>query len=350
MSTPCRFDDNDYKNWLKCSVALIHFKEGLHEYIDKEVNNLHADIHNTISAKLVGTSVQNQCYTCTWQDIKWNKGTWRINCQSQICDKWLSEILAKHTNPQNRNINWKNADITRWPADPYEVAKVYMPKGLDRTKNHPQDFDAPAVLSLLKYCVWFSQMIPNYNIVTDLIDFRNEVMHSGDLRITDFKKDNCIDIMTQLLTDLNIHGDVLTELQKIKREDIDINYRETEVRALRGLVHQLKDDHNTAIEEVKGNTMETRVTTETNFQVLEAKVEQLTEQYQNIKSFLANNLDIDDKDISDNIHVIEKEHQELETNIASVERRTDTYVAEIEDKKKTKQSPVLEGNYMYKTC
>ncbi|KAK3588341.1 hypothetical protein CHS0354_040100 [Potamilus streckersoni] len=180
MCTPCRFDDKEYTNWIKCSRALTIFKDGLHDFIKTEVTSFHAHIQQTIVNIPCGSSAGSHCGFCTWRSIKLTEGQhgiWYINCKNKICDKWLSQILLKHNDPQNRNINWKNADISKWPTDGYEVAKVYMPKGQDKAKKLPDDFDAPAILSLLKFCAWFTQKIQTTSILSDQSEIYQKIKY-----------------------------------------------------------------------------------------------------------------------------------------------------------------------------
>ncbi|KAL3857961.1 hypothetical protein ACJMK2_012585 [Sinanodonta woodiana] len=244
MSTPARFSDGQYKNWLKCSLSLIIMKEGLHGYTDNEVKQLHGNITQKVSSISFASSTSNQCGSCSSKNIRLTGSPrkWSISCNNNICDKWLQHILAVHDNPRNPSINWKNADISQWPVDCYQVAKIFMPKGQDKTVKMPNDLDAPAILSLFKYCNWFRKDLPNTQIMSDLIDFRNEVLHSGDLKVSDSDKDSKIDLMIQLLKDLEIHGDVISNLETLKKEDIDINFRENEIRLLQEMVSGLVND------------------------------------------------------------------------------------------------------------
>ncbi|KAL3857951.1 hypothetical protein ACJMK2_012576 [Sinanodonta woodiana] len=216
MSTPARFSDGQYKNWLKCSLSLINMKEALHGYTDNEVKNLHGDITRNVSSLPCASSTSNQCGSCSSNNIIWKGGNWSIKnrCKNNICDIWLQEILVFHENPCMKSINWTNADIRQWPIGCYQVAKIFMPKGQQNTQKMPNDLDAPAVLSLFAYCKWFRKDLPNRQIMLDLIQFRNKVLHSGDLTVSDSDKDSKMDLIIQLLKDLKIPGAVISDLEK----------------------------------------------------------------------------------------------------------------------------------------
>ncbi|KAL3857956.1 hypothetical protein ACJMK2_012580 [Sinanodonta woodiana] len=170
MSTPARFSDGQYKNWLKCSLSLNIMKKALHDYTDNEVKKLHCDITQKVSSIPCASSTGNHCGSCSSKNIRLtgNPRKWFITCKNNICDKWLQQILAVHDNPHNLSINWTNADISKWPIDRYQVAKIFMPKGQDKTVKMPDDLDAPAILSLFKYCNWFRKDLPNTQIISDV--------------------------------------------------------------------------------------------------------------------------------------------------------------------------------------
>ncbi|KAK3599114.1 hypothetical protein CHS0354_016372 [Potamilus streckersoni] len=342
MSTPARFSDGQYKNWLKCSHSLIIMKEALHDYIDNEVNKLHGDIQLKVSSISCGSPTVTQCGCCSWKNIKitgGKHGNWYINCKNSICDKWLPHILAIHVDPQNPTINWKNADISKWPIDGYQVAKIYMPKGQDKTTKMPEELDSPAILSLMKYCNWFRKDLPNTQILFDLIDIRNKVLHSGDLKVADADKNCWIDLMIQLLSDLNIHGDVKTEVQMLKREDIDINFRETEIRVLQNLVSGLandltlvKDDMeclqklqsqlSEEVEHLRENSTETTRnvdTLDTDIQRMKASLDELKIISDKMMTFFDKNPDIYDIEITEIIRNNAKNVQEQQGNLSRLE-------------------------------
>ncbi|KAL3857952.1 hypothetical protein ACJMK2_012577 [Sinanodonta woodiana] len=341
MSTPTRFSDGQYKNWLKCSQSLIIMKEALHDYTDNEVRKLHGDITQKVSSIPCASSTSNQCSLCSSKDIRMtgNPRKWSINCKNNICDKWLQQILAVHEIPHYNKINWKNADIRLWPVDCYQVAKIFMPKGQDKTVKMPDDLDAPAILSLFKYCKCFRKDLPNQQILSDLIDFRNKVLHSGDLKVSDSDKDRKIDQMIQLLKDLKIHGAVISNLETLKKEDIDINFRETEIRLLEEMVSGLVNDINTVkkdmanmensvsdlsenMEEVRDRTMETLRKVDalnTDMEGTRNSLEELRVIYDKMVSFLGKNPGILDSEITESIRIMGMDVKGVQSNLSRVQ-------------------------------
>ncbi|KAL3888333.1 hypothetical protein ACJMK2_000703 [Sinanodonta woodiana] len=257
MSVPQRFNESEYINWLKCTNAFIILKEGLHPFIDTGVKKLHTNVKQKVISFLSESIGTIQCKHCSSNDIFYKGATgrssaqWIIKCPSSVCDVWLDEILTFHTEPDKRSINWTNSDISKWDTDPYEIAKVFMPKGLDRKTKLPEELDIPAILSLLKYCKYFMKYVPNTRLLTDLIDVRNILYHSGSFKVTDAQKDKWIDMMSQLVMDLNLPVTVRNGMYMLKKEEISIKFEDMETRALMNMVTLLQCD----IEEVKNKTV-----------------------------------------------------------------------------------------------
>ncbi|KAK3587580.1 hypothetical protein CHS0354_032780 [Potamilus streckersoni] len=225
-----------------------------------------------------------------------------------------------------------------------------MPKGQDKTAKMPDDLDAPAILSLLKYCSWFTKDLPNAQILSDLIDIRSKVFHSGVLRVADSDKDSWIDLMIQLLKDLKIHGDVQAELELLKKEDIDINFRETEVRVLQKMVsglvsdltvmkvdmnslHKSQSDLSEDMEQVRDSTTETTEkveTVEADIEGMRKSVEELKIIYDKMVSFLDKNPGILDQDITKTIRVIAMDVKDLQSNLSRVEMELKARVSSLE--------------------
>ncbi|KAL3857955.1 hypothetical protein ACJMK2_012579 [Sinanodonta woodiana] len=237
-----------------------------------------------------------------------------------------------------------------------------MPKGQDKTVKMPDDLDAPAILSLLKYCIWFRKDLPNTQILSDLIDFRNEVLLSGDLKVSDSDKDSKIDLMIQLLKDLKIHGDVISNLEKLKKEDIDITFRETEIRLLQELVSGLVGDISTvnedmatmqmSVSDLSGNVdkMRDRNTEtigkvdalNTDVEGIRETMEERQEFYDKMVSFFAKNPDIHDKEITEKIQAIGKNIRDLRSNLTRVETEVQAIKARVSSLEKHREEINIE--------
>ncbi|KAL3890547.1 hypothetical protein ACJMK2_002829, partial [Sinanodonta woodiana] len=348
MGLPNRFSDGEYRNWVKCGVSLMILKEGLHEYIDKGVKKLHENIKRKVSGNFGGSGVLISCRTCSSREIKRNSALspnhsgWNINCPKNICNVWLKEILAFHNEPESRTINWSNSDITMWSADPYEIAKIFMPKGQDKKRNLPEELDVSAILSVLKHCSFFKSSISHFQILTDLIDIRNTLCHSGDLKVSDAQRNAWIDKMLQLVGDLNIQGTTYSDLSKVKSVDIDTEFRKREISALKNMVacfscdlENIHDEMSTLRSTISCNSGHSEIKTqklETDIKNLKEQVNEFTRIADHITSFFGKNPDIVDENIRERVRSMEKDvnnlrdgQYEIETAMSNMNEKLSTF-------------------------
>ncbi|KAK3595785.1 hypothetical protein CHS0354_025422 [Potamilus streckersoni] len=145
--------------------------------------------------------------------------------------------------------------------------------------------------------------------------------------------------MIQLLSDLNIHGDAQSKLHMLKKEDIDINFRETEIRVFQkmvsGLVSYLtvvkgdmtslqnsQSDLSQDMEQVRDSTMETTGkvdTVEADIESMRKSQEELKIIYDKMVSFFDKNPGILDKEITETMRIIGMDVQDLQSNLSRVE-------------------------------
>ncbi|XP_051268566.1 uncharacterized protein CXorf38 homolog isoform X2 [Dicentrarchus labrax] len=118
-----RLNDREYKNWLKAGRCLLLLRDGLHPFISQRMRAFHADLIN-----------QNSLL--------------RKPCESSSC------------RPRG--------------------TKAFMPRGLGKVKAADQ-CDASALLNLINYCDYFQSV--DLKCVREVIRYRNELMHSCELRV-----------------------------------------------------------------------------------------------------------------------------------------------------------------------
>ncbi|KAF5901393.1 uncharacterized protein DAT39_008886, partial [Clarias magur] len=98
------------------------------------------------------------------------------------CEKWKDEILKNH-NHKLIDIPWGNCQSCLWPTDKWEVAKVYMLRGI---KNHHSfdQLDISSILNFMHHCKHFKGITQDQHL-TKVINVRNTVMHSPDFRFSE---------------------------------------------------------------------------------------------------------------------------------------------------------------------
>ncbi|XDV52801.1 hypothetical protein PO909_021461 [Leuciscus waleckii] len=160
-----RFGDEKYKNWLKTTESLSLLRKGIEDFIEKETETYHNSLRN--KPKLNGQTCNKK--TC---DVK------KSLCE--LCKCWKKEIEANYNGGKN-SIHWENCRPHLWSAEKWEVAKAYMPRGHHKHDQFSQ-FDVSAILNLISSCKHFKN-IPG-NCVRNVINVRNNAMHSPDLKMS----------------------------------------------------------------------------------------------------------------------------------------------------------------------
>ncbi|KAM6919076.1 uncharacterized protein CXorf38-like [Xenentodon cancila] len=105
-----------------------------------------------------------------------------ISSLCRLCSEWQKAILAHHRHPDATTINWANCCPPNWRTNHWELAKAYMPRGQAKVKGADQ-CDTSALLNLINYCKYFCYVDPK--LVRQVIQYRNELMHSCEFRIKD---------------------------------------------------------------------------------------------------------------------------------------------------------------------
>ncbi|XP_059160478.1 uncharacterized protein CXorf38 homolog [Physella acuta] len=105
--------DPEMRNWLYASMAIRETSQVLAKYVHTQISQMHKNMRRAIGAS--GPCKQN----CSHKDEKNN-----VWCTS--CDRWRKEILCV-CNPQYK-INWTRLNSSQWHANPYEVARAFIPR------------------------------------------------------------------------------------------------------------------------------------------------------------------------------------------------------------------------------
>uniref|UniRef100_F6UI20 Chromosome X open reading frame 38 n=1 Tax=Monodelphis domestica TaxID=13616 RepID=F6UI20_MONDO len=166
-----RLNSAEYKNWVKAGHCLLLLRGCLQDFIRAEVEAFHRLI-------LAATPSLGPRASCLGS-VRCTPRARQFQPQCQLCTEWKREILKHHTN-RNGDIYWGNCKPERWPFDPWELAKAFMPRGL-ADKKGPEECDAVALLSLINSCDHFR--IDRKKVI-EVIKCRNEIMHSSEMKVS----------------------------------------------------------------------------------------------------------------------------------------------------------------------
>ncbi|XP_053333306.1 uncharacterized protein si:ch211-91p5.3 [Clarias gariepinus] len=188
MDSYKRFSDADYRNWLQAAESLYILRSLIRDFVENETEKY----HKSLQEKLKDDVCQHNCSL-----HKWRKPNKFPICNN--CEKWKDEILNNH-NHKGIDIPWSNCQSYRWPTDKWEVAKVYMLRGI---KNHHSfdQLDISSILNFMNHCKHFKGFA-NGQQLTKVINVRNSVMHSPDFRFSKKELDDSIKNVLELAKSL----------------------------------------------------------------------------------------------------------------------------------------------------
>ncbi|KAK1346156.1 hypothetical protein QTO34_000009 [Cnephaeus nilssonii] len=166
-----RLNCAEYKNWVKAGHCLLLLRRCLQGFVGREMLAFHRGL--LACAPGLGPGA-----TCRGGSRCSPRGR-QFQPQCQVCAEWKREILNHHTN-RNGDVHWGNCRPGRWPADAWEVAKAFMPRGL-ADKAGPEECDAVALLNLINACDHF---LVDRKKVTEVIKCRNDIMHSSEMKVS----------------------------------------------------------------------------------------------------------------------------------------------------------------------
>ncbi|KAI0227791.1 hypothetical protein LSAT2_021718 [Lamellibrachia satsuma] len=215
-------NDPDYINWYKANRAL-------HCTIDVLRNVCFAEIQNYHYSLLLKHGPGTCSKPCSHSDIithgKW--GSWSIPCPNNVCSKWLSDIVRGRSTKSTR-LNWQNSEFSQWQTTPWQLAKVFMDHGQDRSCVAPADTDAAGIMQMLINFKSFGNTMDTTK-VDAVRKVRNELMHNTNMKVSSADLSRYIKTMITLLQDPikllqdKASQDAVTEITQIETDVIEVN-------------------------------------------------------------------------------------------------------------------------------
>ena len=150
-----QLNNQQYLNWVKATRAMHITMEAMRTFCQDKMHGLHQLLLFNYGA--------TQCSgPCPSKNIRYNRNTsnYVINCPSNVCSRWLPDIVAERATPRTR-LTFDNCDISQWPVQPWQIAKAFMNNGQNPTSVSPNDTDASGILQLLMNCKYFTPFLDN---------------------------------------------------------------------------------------------------------------------------------------------------------------------------------------------
>jgi len=142
-----RLRNKDYANWLQVTYGLKCVKDGLSTLSERIMAEFQEEI---IKKNNVLEPCNNE--SCNSQAIK-RQGIDKFNCPNNVCSGLAKSIAAEHIN--QKLLTWENCEVRQWPVKCWEIAKVYMSRGLSQAHAGPASTDCAGLLHLVSKCKQF---------------------------------------------------------------------------------------------------------------------------------------------------------------------------------------------------
>lgn len=186
-----RLNDDGYKNWMKASQCLKLLQGALHPFASSRMSSFHEELlhHHGLLRRLCEAKCRARGNT--------------LPAPCRTCHEWQTVILTHHRQGSSAIVNWGNCYPPRWRSDFWEVAKAYMPRGQTDVRVARQ-CDAAALLNLINFCDCFHSV--DLKCVREVIRFRNELMHSSELSVSDDWMEQYWKSLKKIMQDLSPEG------------------------------------------------------------------------------------------------------------------------------------------------
>lgn len=146
-----RLQDPLYLYYVKLGLCLAILKEGLEHLAKRTSVKLHQNIFAVSSCKNNPSSKKGLCRNAK---MKYGKRGWDPRCCTG-CLKLIKEVAERSSDTFNpKKLHWGNSDCTGWTGSYgyWQLAKLFMNKGLKPSQTCPQDTDICGILNFMRNC------------------------------------------------------------------------------------------------------------------------------------------------------------------------------------------------------
>ena len=183
-SLKVRLQDQDYINWVKAGLCLIHTKSGLEEFAEAASQSLHQSILNNI-VPTFASAAQPVC------GVNIARQKLIPICSDQYCQNFIKEVINIGFDPNHaftvNRWNLDNCDTGQWHSHHWQVAKLFMNKGQEPTHVHPRETDMSGIINFLSHCKVPRNAVTNNGffdkVSTRLLSIMFKLFESQILRI-----------------------------------------------------------------------------------------------------------------------------------------------------------------------
>ena len=147
-------NDKETNNWLKASFALNVTKQGLVNFVETELRNIHA-----VVGRSCGNCHIEQLISCPTLPYCKNKN----NCifhksfkpqHCQTCDTVKQNIASMH---RFGKPSWRNTHAENWTTDYWEIGKCFLPPDGYSSVSSVKESDFNGLINIMLNCKHFEK-------------------------------------------------------------------------------------------------------------------------------------------------------------------------------------------------
>ncbi|KAH3801168.1 hypothetical protein DPMN_154815 [Dreissena polymorpha] len=206
------FTDKETNNWFKASIALIVTKQGLTNFLDTQLQNVHAIVGrscgNCTIEKLIPCPTNPYCNKRKPNKCPFHKSQIPQPCPT--CDNVKKNIISQH---RYRGPSLKNTRSEKWAHDYWEIGKCYLPPDGYSSVTSVQESDFNGVISIMLNCLHFQTRLSSSCLSPPPPDKKcplekvrqigRDLRHTANGKVTDADLQDYFQTLSTLLADPN---------------------------------------------------------------------------------------------------------------------------------------------------
>ncbi|XP_052229126.1 uncharacterized protein LOC127843272 isoform X2 [Dreissena polymorpha] len=283
------FGVKEMTNWLKAWLALNITKDGLHEFVDREVKQFKTGIYQNITSTL-GLSANTTCTSCLTANIlpcptqgvckKSGRKSYICMhdtpskryrpCPLSICEKVRDDIKNDH---RFNGPSWKNTCAEQWACNHWQIGKCFMPPDGYIGVTSIRDTDFNGVISVMLNCKHFDNLMSFSIAPMSARDIGKAVRHSPSCEVTDSDLNDYFNTLETLLNDSKTLANDSSAQDAVSKLNL---LRNESTISLAEMSHLLKDAHET-LGKAENVTKERKAQMESYMEQLKTKLDEHAE-------------------------------------------------------------------------
>ncbi|KAH3800558.1 hypothetical protein DPMN_154191 [Dreissena polymorpha] len=204
------FTEKETNNWIKASIALNVTREGLANFLNTQLQNVHAVVGRSCGLcpieKLIPCPTNPYCKKIKRNNCAFHKSQKPQPCPT--CDNVKQNIILLH---RYGRPSLKNTRAEKWALDYWEIGKCYLPPDGYSSVSSVLESDFNGVISIMLNCLHFQTCLSssflsppppdNQCQLEKVRQIGREVRHTANCQVTDADLQDYFLTLSTLLAD-----------------------------------------------------------------------------------------------------------------------------------------------------